>query len=302
MNDRKSMTLYISAMMIFGSIGLFRRFILLPSAFIACTRGIIGGIVIILFLLFTKHKFTDKLTGKNLFKLILSGAFIGINWSLLFEAYNYTEISIATLCCYMAPTFIIPLSFIFLKEKFSLKKIICCITALIGMAFVSGVFDVKKSMDRNQIIGIGLALSAAVFFAAVVILNKTIDYSDSYISTTIQLFSAGIVAAPYAFIAEFRTLLDSSFDLPSVLLLLVVGIVHTGLAYVLYFSAYKGINSQTLAIFSYIDPVFAIFLSAVLMGEVPTIFGIFGAVLIIGSAIASEIDFKSISKKSNKQH
>ena len=100
-----------------------------------------------------------------------------------------------------------------------------------------------------------------------------------------MLFSAAVTILPYSLLTENIEL--SAFSPKAVVMLLVVGAVHTGLAYVLYFGSVKALPAQTAAIFSYIDPVVAIILSAVLLSEPLTIFGIVGAVLILGSTFVA---------------
>ena len=76
-------------------------------------------------------------------------------------------------------------------------------------------------------------------------------------------------------------------------MLLVVGIIHTGIAYVLYFGSVQKMPSQTVAVLSYIDPVGAILLAWLILGEGMSLAEIIGAILILGAALVSEIRRKS---------
>ena len=285
-NDPKSLLMLVTSMLIFGSIGIFRRYIPLPSAFLAFARGILGGLFILVYRKLSKRESEEKLPGKYYRLLVFTGAVIGLNWILLFEAYSYTTVPIATLCYYMAPTIVILLSPIVFKESLTRKKTICAITAVIGMVLVSGV-TAGGSFSGNQIRGILFGLGAAVLYAAVVILNKKCGGMDAYRKTTIQLLSAGTVMVPYLLLSGGLETLE--FSLRTVVLLLIVGIVHTGIAYLLYFGSIDGLRAQTVAIISYVDPVSALLFSALFLNEPLNAMGIFGAVLIIGSAIISEL-------------
>jgi len=129
-----------------------------------------------------------------------------------------------------------------------------------------------------------LGLGAAAFYSAVIIMNKIIREIDPYQKTTIQLLSAGIVMIPYLLATGgFDT---GSFSPTAIALLFVVGIVHTGIAYVLYFGSMDGLKVQTIALLSYIDPVSALFFSALLLHERLSLMGIIGACMIILSSIA----------------
>ena len=172
------------------------------------------------------------------------------------------------------------------KEKLTGLKTICAVIATAGMILVSGVTD-GESLRTGNLQGVFQGLGAAACYAAVIILNKKISGADAYQKTTIQLLSAGAVMLPYLFLNEgFGGI---RFSPSSIILLLVVGIVHTGFAYVLYFESMERMRAQSVAMLSYIDPVTALLISGVILREPVRIGGIIGAVMIIGSAIASEL-------------
>ncbi len=278
----KSYSALISSMLIFGTIGIFRKYIPVSSSILAFARGIIGGLCILVFLLFKKS--TAKVSLKDFIFLFISGGLIGMNWIFLFESYNCTSVSIATLCYYMQPTIIILLSPILFKEKLTPKKLICALLAIVGMFLVSGIFTSAENVNLK---GILFGLLAAVFYSAVIILNKKHSFSCPYKGTAIQLFSATAVMIPYVLLTE--NLSSISLSPLAVGMTLFVGIFHTGFAYLLYFSSLKSIPGQSIAILSYIDPVFALILSFAVLKEPITVYGIVGAILIIGSAIFGEL-------------
>lgn len=286
-NDRKSTLMFITSMLIFGTIGIFRRYISLPSAFLAFSRGIMGGLFLLAFMKLKKKDAGQKLPVSAFIGLVVTGALMGINWILLFEAYNYTTVSVATLCYYMQPTIVILLSPIIFREALTRKKALCATIAIIGMVLVSGV-TAEGGTRGGDLRGILLGLGAAVFYASVVIMNNKIQGIEAYQKTTIQLLSAGIVMIPY--LALTGGFSSEGFTVTSVLLLLVVGIVHTGIAYVMYFGSMDGLRVQSIALLSYIDPVSALFFSALLLKERLSIPSMIGAVMIIGSAIVSEME------------
>ena len=105
-NDPKSVVMVITSMLIFGTIGIFRRYIPISSALLAFTRGIMGGLIILLFILLKRKGGRERLPFGTLVYLAVTGALMGINWILLFEAYSYTTVAVATLCYYMEPTIV----------------------------------------------------------------------------------------------------------------------------------------------------------------------------------------------------
>ena len=297
MSKNKPLAGLLGSMLIFGTIGIFRRFIPLSSTLLACARGFMGAAFLLVILALRPRRSgtpSARLSGGVILLLLLSGAFIGVNWILLFEAYNYTTVATATLCYYMQPTIVILLSPLILREKLTLKKGLCALAAVIGMIFVSGVAD-GGLPTAAELRGILCGLGAAVFYAAVVMMNKKLPGIDAYKKTILQLLSAAVVLLPYLLLTEDFSAV--SLDLRAWILLLLVGFVHTGLAYALYFGSLDGLSAQTAAIGSYLDPVTALLLSALLLDEKMTLLSACGAVLILGAALLSELELPQRSRK-----
>jgi drug/metabolite transporter (DMT)-like permease len=224
---------------------------------------------------------------RNLPLLIPSGAALGINWILLFEAYRYTTVAAATICYYLAPVFVILVSPLLLRERITRKKGICAAVSLIGMVLVSGIFSGSAGTTSSNGKGILLGLSAAVFYAAVVLLNKKITGLAALERTVLQLGLSSAVLLPYVLVTGGLGDI-ASLPLTGAVLLLVVSIVHTGLTYTLYFGSIGHLSAQTAALLSYIDPVVAVLLSALVLREPLGLPGILGAVLVLGSTMVSE--------------
>lgn len=275
----------IFAMCVFGTVGIFRRFIDLPSSLIALVRGIIGTAFLVGYLVIRKGKLDRAAVKKNFLLLLISGAAIGFNWIFLFEAYCYTSVATATLCYYLAPILVILAAPIVIGEKLTLKKGLCALTALIGMIFVSGVFDAGFG-GVSEMKGIFFGIAAAVLYASVILINKKMAPIPALDKTMFQLGFASIALLPYVLLTVSPA--DIHLSTMSAILLCVMGAVHTGFSYLLYFGSMGDLKAHTVALFSYIDPVLAIILSALLLGEPLTIFGIIGAVMILGAALVSE--------------
>lgn len=285
-NDRKSLAMIISAMLIFGTIGVFRKYIPLSSVLLATYRGMAGAAFLVCIVLLMRKNVFRGINKKQIILLVVSGIMIGVNWILLFEAYNYTSVATATLCYYMEPTIVIIVSPILFKEKLTIRKILCALVAIIGMFFVSGV-RFNNTVNIGEYRGIIFGLGAAALYAGVVMLNKGLKGIDPFGKTIIQLFAASISLIPYMIITWEP--IDVAITPIVIIMLLLVGLVHTGLAYALYFGSMDGIRVQTCAIVSYIDPVFAVMLSALFLKEPMSIGCIIGAILILGAALVSEI-------------
>lgn len=258
---------------------------LYPSAFHSDCRG--PGILATLFLLVVvclSHSSISREAVKKNFKILfLSGAAIGVNWILLFEAYRYTTVSTATLSYYMAPVFVILAAPFVVKEKLTVVKFLCALSAFAGMVLISGVLT--EPGEGVTFKGIGFGLGAAAFYASVMLLNQFLKDISAYDMTITQLGLASLVLLPYTLGTEDFS--SMSFAPLTVVLLLTVGIVHTGITYTLYFGSMHHLHAQTAALFSYIDPIVAIILSACWLAEPLGFSGIAGAILILGSTVLS---------------
>ena len=280
------------SMFIFGTIGLFVRMIPLPSSLIAFVRAAVGTLFLLGVMLLTKKKPDMPSIRRNWKTLVFSGAAMGFNWILLFEAYRYTTVAIATLCYYFSAIFVIVASPFLLKEKITPFKGACALVALIGMVLVSGVLDGTSASFSPA--GVALGLGAAVLYATVVLLNKRLSGISSYDTTVSQLAVAAVVLLPYVLLTEDV----SAISLPPMgaVMLGAVAVVHTGIAYAMYFSSLQQIKAQTVALVSYLDPVVALLLSVFILHEPMTAAGVIGAVLVLGSMLLSEINPKNHQK------
>lgn len=291
MNVKRTKGSLILVMLLFGSIGLFVRGIDCTSSQIALSRGMIGTLCLVIASFVLKQPLSWKRIRPNLSILIASGIAIGLNWIFLFEAYKYTTIATATICYYFAPVIVMFLSPLILKERLSVIKVACILAAMLGMVLITGVGE--SGLGQNYLIGVAYGIGAAALYASVMIMNKFLKKVTSLESTVSQLGFASLAILPYI-------LINGGFDIgqldgQSIILLLIVGVIHTGVGYVIYFGAFQKLSGQTIAAFSYIDPISAIILSSLILREEMTWMQIVGGILILGSTYISE--FYSNKKK-----
>lgn len=270
----------VTAMLLFGSIGLMVKNIALTSSEIALYRGVLGSLFLLLFLLLKKKKISRTALKSNAGVLLFSGAAIGLNWILLFEAYHYTTIANATLSYYFAPVIVMIVSPFLLNEKLMPNKAVSILVAMLGMFLIVGT-GTQISGNYTHLVGILYGLGAAVLYASVMMLNKFVKNLTSLESTMIQLMVASVTLAPYVFFTQGFDLV--AIAVTSIPYLIILGIIHTGLAYVLYFSAMQKLKSQTVALLSYIDPVAAVVMSALFLGEGMSSMQMIGGLLILSS-------------------
>ena len=281
--ENVSKVLMAAAMLIFGTLAPFVRNINVSSGELALYRAVMAAVLVGGFLLITKQKLPLGSIKKELILLLLSGGAMGINWILLFEAYKYTTVSVATLSYYFATVIVMVVCPILFKERLTGKQLICFVMSTAGLVLITGT----AGGGSRDLVGIAFGLGAAVFYATVMLLNKFIKGVTGLHRTLIQFIAAIIVILPYV-------ILTSGFSLGRLnnigwISLLVVGIIHTGITYCMYFSSIKELPGHKVAILSYIDPLVAVLVSVIWLHEDMTIPQIIGGLLILGFTLWSEL-------------
>ena len=274
----------IASMSIFGTLGIFVRNIPVSSGELALYRAVLAVLLISVFLLITKQKIPFANMKKELPLLLASGVAIGINWILLFEAYKYTTVSVATLSYYFAPVIVTLVCPILFKEKLTKKQFTCFFMSTVGLVLITGLGEVGGGKD---FIGILFGLGAAAFYATVILLNKFIRNVEGIHRTLLQFIAAVVTLVPYVLLTGGVTLGGlNGFGWAN---LLIVGLIHTGVTYCMYFSSLKELPGQKAAILSYIDPLVAVLSSVTILGESMTLWQVIGGMLILGFTLWNEI-------------
>lgn len=286
MNRKKRAKLMLClSMIIFGTIGLFSRSIPVSSGELALYRAVLAALLLAGVLIVKKQKIHFKELKKELLLLLLSGMAMGINWILLFEAYKHTTISVATLSYYFAPVLVTIACPILFRERITLKQILCFVMSTAGLVLIIG-FD-GESSGGNHLVGILFGLGAAVFYATVVLLNKCIKKVEGIQRTFLQFLAAILILLPYVAFSGGMHL--EVLDTKGWICLLVVGLIHTGITYCMYFSAIKELKGQEVSILSYIDPLVAVLASVVIAGEKLAVLQLVGGILILGFTLWNEM-------------
>ena len=286
MDNRNSERLQlIFSMMLFGTIGTLSRYINMPSSIICLGRAFFGVITILILLSARKEKPDTEAIRRNFWWLLLSSTLMCCNWICQFEAYKYTTIATGTLCYYMQPVFYILAGAVVLKEKLTVKKICCVAVAFGGMILVSGVL--QTGLHLSELKGVIFGVSGGFFYAMVVLINKYMKDISPVNTTIMQLALVSVIMLPYS--AATGALGEVSITTVGIICLLILGVLHTGIGYIIYFDAVNKLPTQTVGILSYIDPVEAVMLSAFFLKEPISIFTVIGAVMILGAAAVSEL-------------
>lgn len=287
-NDRKkdvnSRLMLIASMTIFGTLGIFVRNIPVSSGELALYRAVLAALLIIAFLLLTKQRIPFSKIKKQVPLLLASGIAMGFNWIFLFEAYKYTTVSIATLSYYFAPVIVTVVCPVIFKEKLTGKQIVCFVMSTLGLVLITGIGNVSGG---NEFVGILFGLGAAVLYATVILLNKFIKDVEALHRTFLQFLSAIVILILYVLMTSGVTL--EKLNVSGWINLLIVGLIHTGVTYCMYFSSLKELPGQKTALLSYIDPLVAVLISVTVLGETMTLWQVIGGILILGFTLWNEI-------------
>ena len=275
----------VFSMAAFGTIAVFVRNIGLPSGEVALYRAVIAALALFLWQLCTRQTVRWQDVKKELPLLFVSGAAMSVNWILLFEAYKYTTVAMATLSYYFAPVIVTVASTVLFREGLTAKQISCFVMSTLGLVMVIGVSGGGGSHD---LLGILLGLGAAVFYAAVVLINKGIRRVSGLNRTFMQFLAAILVMTPYISMTGGSHL--GSLDINGAVNLMVVGVFHTGICYCMYFSSLRYLKGQEASILSYIDPVVAVILSVAVLHEPVSPLQAAGGFMILGFTVLNEWD------------
>ena len=282
MDLRKERLKYITAVVLYGTVGMCLRYVQLPSDAAALCRGVIGALFIYVYQCIRHTRPDTAAIRRNMRWLIMSGICLGLNWIFLFAAYSTTTVAIASLCNYMAPILVILAAPVLLKENIRKDKLKYVLIALAGIVLVSGLQDAGSV----NLTGVAEDLAGAVCFAALVICNRKIRDISSLDKAVVQLGISALTVFPYVLYANRGGI--PMPDMRSVMIMIMVGILQTGVAYVLYFSGMGSLPVQTVALLGYLEPVVSVLCSALILKETMSWSGWLGAGMIIFAAAMSE--------------
>lgn len=272
----------VVTMLLFSTLGLFRHGILFPSSVVVLFRALIGSLFLAALFAFGRLSFSSAVMKyKN--RILLAGIITAADWILLFEAYRYTTVAIATMCYCMSSLMFMLASPFFFGDKITMRKGVAMGGAIFGMLFVSGVINGELKGG----LGIALALMGAVCYATVMGISKTMKDVDGASLALMELGVASVIMIPYVLLTEDLTLLQ--VDMRSIVYTLILGVVHTGLAYAMWFNAIQHLPAPTISLLSYVDPVSAVFVSAILLSEPLSPITAIGCVIVIASMVYSEL-------------
>ena len=279
---KKSYLKYLSSLLLFGSNGIVASYILLNSHEIVFLRTFIGSIFLLCLFLLSKQKLQAFVNKKDAIYLIASGISTGISWLFLYQAYTEIGVSLATLACYCGPIIVILLSPLIFNERLDIYKISGFIIVFTGMIFVNG----SELSQTGISFGLVCGILSAVTYSLMVIFTKKVKTINGLEYSFIQLISSFFIVAIFLGLKQ-------GFYIPklteNIFPVLFLGVINTGIGCYLYFSSIKELPAGTVAICGYLEPLSALFFSAIFLNERLSFIQIIGAIFIIGGAVIAEL-------------
>lgn len=278
---KRHMGAYLCALLLFGTLGLFVRQAHVAGDVLAFLRTLIGAAFLGVLLLLQRHRI-QKIGGRQLLYVLLSAAFLGFNWVFLFEAYVAATISIATVIYYTAPLLALLAAVFLFHESVTLRIVLGIVLTMGGLLCITQVTGTAV-----QLKGILFAAAAALCYAGVLLTNRFLHDIDGLYFTFLQLLcSAGILFV--YLLLEGRIHLIPELPAASWPWIMCIAVVHTGVAYALYFTSLHHLTSSQAAVGSYLDPCIALLLSIFLLREPSTLMQGIGIAAIVGGIIISD--------------
>lgn len=283
--------MFVAAMLIFGSNGVFASMLDMSGAQLVLMRTLIGGAVLLIIILISRSRTPKEVLIREKWRLLFAGVCLGANWALLFEAYNLMNVSLATLTYYTAPVLVLVLAPFVLKERQNSLAYVGMLVVVVGMLLVVGTDFGEGGVT---VTGLVVGLGSAVFYAMLMMVNKKISGVSGLNLTFIEIIIAAVILLPYVFATSGGVPLPT--DARGIFALLFLCTVNTGFACWLYFSSMNRLPAKAVALMGYFDPVSALVFSAVFLDERLSTVQFIGAVLVLAGALVGQLRPRGFTK------
>lgn len=283
--------MFVAAMLIFGSNGVFASMLDMSGAQLVLMRTLIGGAVLLIIILISRSRTPREVLIREKWRLLFAGVCLGANWALLFEAYNLMNVSLATLTYYTAPVLVLVLAPFVLKERQNSLAYVGMLVVVVGMLLVVGTDFGEGGVT---VTGLVVGLGSAVFYAMLMLVNKKISGVSGLNLTFIEIIIAAVILLPYVFATSGGVPLPT--DARGIFALLFLCTVNTGFACWLYFSSMNRLPAKAVALMGYFDPVSALVFSAVFLDERLSTVQFIGAVLVLAGALVGQLRPRGFTK------
>ena len=273
--------MFIASLLVFGTNGVVASTIGLDGIWIVLLRSMIGAVALVAVFLVMGNRFTFHRDRRTFVLMAVSGASMGLSWMCLFEAYDSAGVGLASLEYYCGPVIVMALSPLLFGERLTARRVLGFAVVFLGIVAV-GMDGVSGSADAG---GLLLGAMSAVLLAVMIVTNKMAVGVRGMENPVVQLVFAFATVAAVSLVTGDAAMAVAPSDVPGIL---VLGLVNTALGCVLYFTSMGRIRSQTVAVCGYIEPLTAVVLAALVLGEPMGPVQVLGAAMVIGGALFCE--------------
>ncbi len=272
----------VLVMILWGSLGVFTRSIPLSAFSLSFLRAFIALPVLFVVM---KMKKADKVKLSLLKPYLISGVLLGFGWLTLFYGFKHTSISSAVMIYNMCPVYVMIAAPLVLKEAISKLQIAVISVSFLGLSLIVG----QNVLEGYGYMGMVLSAVSGMLYATIVLINRSIKFRvDNQTATFVQIFIAMIVLLPFVLI-DGNILTVVKLDAIAIIYTILLGVLHTGVAYTLFFSLSAHMKSVEIVSYSYLEPLFGILFSVIFVGEALTFPQMIGGLLILGSTYIGEM-------------
>jgi len=265
------------AVLLFGLSGLFAKLLPFSSVIIVLGRVFFSSIFLGGVILYLKKDIKLK-EQKHYIYLVLMGAVLAFHWSTFFTSIQVSTVSIGLLTFSTFPVFVTFLEPLFFHEKLKLSNLMIAIVTFLGVMLVIPRFDLGNNLTQ----GVMWGMLSGLTYAVLSMLNRKFvkDYSSLVIAFYEQV-TATIILIPF-FVIQHPV-----FSSIEILLLLLLGVVFTGISHSLFINGLKTIKTQTAGVISCLEPVYGIIFATLILREIPTIREVLGGLIILSAVFYS---------------
>lgn len=249
------------AMLISGSIGWFVLVSGQPVAEVVFWRCVFGAGTLLLICAAMGFLKPGVLTRATFLLAVASGLAIVGNWVLLFASYSRASIAIGTAVYNVQPFMLVGLAAVFLGEKITAPKLAWLSVAFVGMLAIVSAHGAGQASGDDYLAGIALALGAALLYAIAALIIKRLKGTPPHLIALIQVATGVLLLAPFVRPSGLPG------ETSALVSLVTLGVVHTGLMYVLLYSAIQRLPTALTGALSFIYPIAAILVDWVAFGH-----------------------------------
>ncbi len=263
------------AVILFGITGLFGKFIPASPAMIVFGRTLFAAMVIVLGLKICKIGLAAS-SKKSLVLLLLSGLVLMLHWVLFFHSIQISTVAIGLIGFSTFPVFVTFLEPLFFKQKIRSIDVVSGALVVVGLLLVVP----GLSFANAETIGLIWAVISGALYAVLALMNRHLVERNSYMVVTFyQHSTAALCLLPFMFV-NWETP-----DINTIWLLVILGVVCTAFPQTLYIKSLKVIKAQLASIVIGLESVYGIFFAAILLGEIPNLRTISGAIIVLGAVM-----------------